>query len=125
MDVFYINQDGLLGKIVDDSRTILDKEEALKVWEYLYQNPSKMTIEPLTQYDILQKDFKNRKIEQVSTTALGTKVTTTLEFIDFKTDSNKEGQFEYFFIEIKQEDDNTVWSRESFSFDDIVAMDFL
>jgi plasmid replication initiation protein len=122
---FYINQDGLLGKIVDDSRTILDKEEALKVWEYLYQNPSKMTIEPLTQYDILQKDFKNRKIEQVSTTALGTKVTTTLEFIDFKTDSNKEGQFEYFFIEIKQEDDNTVWSRESFSFDDIVAMDFL
>jgi plasmid replication initiation protein len=122
---FYINQDGLLGKIVDDSRTILDKEEALKVWEYLYQNPSKMVIDPLTQYDILQKDFKNRKIEQVSTTALGTKVTTTLEFIDFKTDSNKEGQFEYFFIEIKQEDDNTVWSRESFSFDDIVAMDFL
>jgi plasmid replication initiation protein len=122
---FYINQDGLLGKIVDDSRTILDKEEALKVWEYLYQKPSKMTIEPLTQYDILQKDFKNRKIEQVSTTALGTKVTTTLEFIDFKTDSNREGQFEYFFIEIKQEDDNTVWSRESFSFDDIVAMDFL
>jgi plasmid replication initiation protein len=122
---FYINQDGLLGKIVDDSRTILDKEEALKVWEYLYQNPLKMTIEPLSQYDILQKDFKNRKIEQVSTTALGTKVTTTLEFIDFKTDSNKEGQFEYFFIEIKQEDDNTVWSKESFSFDDIVAMDFL
>jgi plasmid replication initiation protein len=122
---FYINQDGLLGKIVDDSRTILDKEEALKVWEYLYQNPSKMTIEPLTQYDILQKDFKNRKIKQVSTTALGTKVTTTLEFIDFKTDSNKEGQFEYFFIEIKQEDDNTIWSKDSFSFDDIVAMDFL
>jgi uncharacterized protein Veg len=33
--------------------------------------------------------------------------------------------FEYFFIEIKQEDDSKVWSRESFSFDDIVGMDFL
>ena len=123
---FYINQDGLLGKIVNDSRTILDKEEALKVWEYLYQNPSKMTIEPLSQYDILMKDFKDRKIEQVSTTALGTKMKTTLKFIDFKIDQNKSSEmFDYFFIEIKQEDNSKVWSKESFSFDDIVAMDFL
>jgi len=115
----------LLGKIVDDSRTILDKEEALKVWEYLYQNPSKMTIEPLTQYDILQKDFKNRKVEQISITALGTRTKITLEFIDFKIDQKKEELFEYFFIQIKQEDSSTVWSKESFSFDDIVAMNFL
>jgi hypothetical protein len=38
---------------------------------------------------------------------------------------DKEGQFEYFFIQIKQEDSSTVWSKESFSFDYIVAMDFL
>jgi len=122
---FYIDQDGLLGKIISDSRTILDKEEALKVWEYLYQNPSKMTIEPLSQYDILIKDFKNRKLEQVSTTALGTKVITILEFVDFKLDQNREVEFDHFFIEIKQQDNSTVWSKESFSFDDIVGMDFL
>ncbi len=122
---FYINQDGLLGKIVDNNRILLDKEEALKVWEYLYQNSSKITIEPLTQYDILMKDFKNRKIKQVSTTALGTKVTTILEFVGFKIDQSKKGDFDHFFIEIKQEDNTKVWSKESFSFDDIVGMDFL
>jgi len=123
---FYINQDGLLGKIVNDSQTILDKEEALKVWEYLYQNPSKMTIEPLSQYDILMKDFKDKKIKQVSTTALGTRTTILLEFVNFKTDQNKNSEmFEYFFIEIKQEDDSKVWSKKSFSFDDIVGMEFL
>jgi plasmid replication initiation protein len=123
---FYINQDGLLGKIVNDSRTILDKEEALKVWEYLYQNPSKMTIEPLSQYDILMKDFKDKKIKQVSTTVLGTKAVSILEFVNFKIDQSKSSEmFDYFFIEIKQEDDSKVWSKESFSFDDIVAMDFL
>jgi len=123
---FYINQDGFLGKIVNDSRTILDKEEALKVWEYLYQNPSKITIEPLSQYDILMKDFKDKKIKQVSTTALGTKTTILLKFVNFKIDQNKSSEmFDCFFIEIKQEDDNKVWSRESFSFDDIVAMDFV
>ncbi len=122
---FYINQDGFLGKIINDSRTILEKEEALKIWEYLYQNPSKMTIEPLSQYDILLKDLKNRKVEQVSTTALGTKVITVLEFVNFKIDQAKEGDFDHFFIEIKQEDDSKVWSKESFSFDDILGMDFL
>jgi len=71
------------------------------------------------------KDFKNRKIEQVSTTALGTKTTILLTFVNFKIDQAKEGDFDYFFIEIEQEDDSKVWSRESFSFDDIVAMNFL
>jgi len=123
---FYINQDGFLGKIVNDSRTILDKEEALKVWEYLYQNPFKMSIEPLSQYDILMKDFKDRKIKQVSTTALGTKTTILLTFVNFKIDQSKSSEmFDYFFIEIKQEDDSKVWSKESFSFDDILGMDFL
>jgi plasmid replication initiation protein len=123
---FYINQDGLLEKIVDDNRTILDKEEALKVWEYLYQNPSKLTIVPLTQYDILQKDFKGKKVKQVISTPLGGKATIILEFIDFKVDRAKDNEhFEKFFIKIKQEDDNSFWSKNSFSFDEIIGMDFL
>ena len=123
---FYINQDGLLGKIVNDSRTILDKEESLKVWEYLYQNPSKLKIEPLTQFDILQKDFKGKKVQQVVTTALGGKTTIIYKFIDFKIDRDKSSEyFDYFFIKIKQEDDSVVWSSQSFSFDDIVGMGFV
>jgi len=123
---FYINEDGLLGKIVNDSRSIITKEEAFKVWEYLYQNPSKMTIEPLIQYDILMKDFKNKKVAQVATTALGGKTTILYTFIDFKIDVNRENElFDYFFIRIQQEDKSEAWSRESFSFDDIVAMEFL
>ncbi len=122
---FYIDEEGLLGKIVNESKTILEKEEALKVWEYLYQNPSKIRIEPLTQYDILMKDFKDRKIEQVVVTALGTKTVIIHKFIDFKIDPDKEGDFDYFFIEIEQEDGNKIWSQESFSFDDIVGMNFV
>ena len=123
---FYINQDGLLGKIVNDSRSILDKEESLKIWEYLYQNPSKLKIEPLTQFDILQKDFKGKKVQQVVTTALGGKTTIIYEFIDFKIDRDKSSEyFDYFFIKIKQEDDSEIWSSESFSFDDIVGMGFV
>ncbi len=123
---FYINQDGFLGKIVNDNRTILDKEEAFKVWEYLYQNPSKLTIVPLTQYDILQKDFKGKKIKQITTTALGGEATIILEFINFKKDTTKEDEyFDKFFVEIKQEDSNSFWSKKSFSFDDIVSMNFL
>jgi plasmid replication initiation protein len=122
---FYINQDGLLGKIVDDTKIILDKEESLKVWEYLYQNPSKMKIEPITSYDILQKDFKYKKIKQVTVTALGGRVETKLEFIDFKQDVNKNDEyFEYFFIKIKQEDSTLFWTKKSFSFDEIVNMEF-
>ncbi len=123
---FYINQDGLLGKKVDESRTILDKEESLKIWEYLYQNPSKLKIEPLTQYDILQKDFKYKKVQQIATTALGGKTKVILEFIDFKIDRDKSSEyFHHFFIKIKQEDDSEIWSKESFSFDDIVGMGFV
>ncbi len=122
---FYIDEEGLLGKIVNESKTILEKEEALKVWEYLYQNPSKIRIEPLTQYDILMKDFKDRKIEQVVVTALGTKTVIIHKFIDFKIDPDKEGDFDYFFIEIEQEDGNKIWSQDSFSFDDIVGMNFV
>jgi len=123
---FYINQDGFLGKIINDSRTILDKEEALKVWEYLYQNPSKMTIEPLSQYDILMKDFKDRKVEQVTTTVFGDKTVITSKFIDFKIDRDKDSEmFDYFFIKIQREDDSIIWSKNSFSFDDIVVMNFV
>ena len=122
---FYINQDGLLGKKVDDNRTILEKEESLKIWEYLYQNPSKLTIEPLTQYDILQKDYKHKKIKQVATTILGSKSIILLEIIDFKEDKSKTHEsFGFFFIKIKQEDDSLIWTKESFAFDDILAMDF-
>ena len=85
-----------------------------------------MTIEPLNQYDILMKDFKDKKIKQVSTTALGTKAVSILEFVDFKIDQNKSSEmFDYLFIEIEQEDTTKVWSRESFSFDDILGMEFL
>jgi len=123
---FYINEDGLLGKIVNDSRSILEKDEAIKVWEYLYQNPSKLKIEPLSQYDILKKDFRDRKVEQTVTNALGGKSTIILKFIDFKVDRNRsDDMFDYFFIEIEQEDDSKFWSKESFSFDDIIAMRFV
>jgi hypothetical protein len=57
---------------------------------------------------------------------LGTKAVSILEFVNFKIDQSKSSEmFDYFFIEIKQEDDSKVWSQESFSFDDIVAMEFL
>ena len=122
---FYINQDGLLGKKVDDSRTILDKEESLKIWEYLYQNPSKLTIEPLTQYDILQKDYKHKKIKQVATTILGSKTVILLKIIDFRVDKDRNDElFSYFFIKLKQEDGDIVWTKDSFAFDDILGMDF-
>jgi plasmid replication initiation protein len=123
---FYLDKDGLMGKIVNGNRAILEKDEAFKIWEYLYQNPSKLTIVPITPYDILIKDFKGKKTEQVTTTALGGRAVVILEFIDFKKDTTKEDEyFEQFFIKIKQEDDSIFWSKKSFSFDEIVAMDFL
>ena len=92
----------------------------------LYQNPSKLKIEPLSQYDILKKDFRDRKVEQTVTNALSGKSTIILKFIDFKVDKNRsDDMFDYFFIEIEQEDDSKFWSKESFSFDDIIAMRFL
>ena len=123
---FYINNEGLLGKMVDDSKSILDKEEALKVWEFLYHNPAKLRVEALSQYDILQKDFKGRKVEQVVTTVLGGKTTILHTFIDFKIDRSKKSEdFEHFYIEIEQEDSSRFWSKESFIFDDILGMGFV
>ena len=121
--LFYINKDGFLGKIVDDNRTILNKEESFKVWEYLYQNPSKITIVPLTQFDILQKDFIGKKIEHVTTTVLGNRSVTVLEICGFREDRSKEEEF--FFIEIQDEHDNKFWGKKSFSFYEIIEMDFL
>ena len=123
---FYINRDGLLSKKIDDTITTLDKDESLKVWEYLYQNPSKMTIEKLTQYDILQKDYKHKNIRQVATTVLGSKITTLLKIIDFKLDKSKSHEMlGFFFIQIKQEDGSLIWTKESFGFDDILGMNFV
>jgi len=48
---------------------------------------------------------------------------TILEFVNFKEDRTKEE--ESFFIEIKQVDDTTVWSKKSFLFYEIIEMDFL
>jgi len=80
----------------------------------------------LSQYDILMKDFKDRKVEQVTTTVFGDKSVIVSKFIDFKIDRDKDNEmFDYFFIKIQREDDSIIWSRKSFSFDDIVAMDFL
>jgi hypothetical protein len=121
--LFFISENGLLGKIVEKNRMILDKEEALKVWEYLYQNPSKMTIVPITSYDILQKDFRGKKIRQITTTALGGRAVLVLEFIEFKQETTKDE--ESFFIKIRQEDGSEFWSQKSFLFEEIIAMEFL
>ena len=121
--LFFISENGLLGKIVEKNRMILDKEEALKVWEYLYQNPSKMTIVPITSYDILRKDFRGKKIRQITTTALGGRAVLVLEFIEFKQEITKDE--ESFFIKIRQEDGSEFWSQKSFLFEEIIAMEFL
>jgi len=121
--LFFISENGLLGKIVEKNRMILDKEEALKVWEYLYQNPSKMTIVPITSYDILRKDFRGKKIKQITTTALGGRAVLVLEFIEFKQETIKDE--ESFFIKIRQEDGSEFWSQKSFLFEEIIAMEFL
>jgi len=118
--LFYIDKNGFLGKDVEGNRTILEKEEAFKIWSFLFENPHKIEIVPLTQLDILHKDFKNRKIEQITTTALGGRVATILEFKDFKEDENGK-----FLIKIEQEDGSKFWTQKSFSFDEILGMNFL
>jgi len=118
--LFFIDKNGFLGKDVEGDRTILEKDEAFEIWEFLFKNPHKIEIVPLTQLDILHKDFKNRKIEQITTTALGGKVTTILEFKDFKEDENDK-----FLIEIEQEDGSRFWTNKSFDFDEILGMNFL
>ena len=88
----------------------LEREETFKVWEFLFENPNKIEIVPLTQLDILRKDFRGKKIEQVSTTALGSQMVTVLEFKEFREENER------FFIEIEQEDGTRFWTQKSFEF---------
>jgi len=118
--LFFIDKNRFLGKDVEGNRTILEKEEAFKIWEFLFENPHKIEIVPLTQLDILRKDFRNRKIEQITTTALGGRVATILEFKDFKEDESGK-----FLIEIEQEDGSRFWTNRSFGFDEILGMNFV
>jgi len=117
--LFFIDKNGFLGKDVEGNRTILEKEEAFKLWEFLFENPKKLEIVPLTQLDILRKDFRGKKIEQITTTALGSRVVTILELKEFKEENER------FFIEIEQEDGNRFWTQKSFGFDEILGMGFL
>jgi hypothetical protein len=121
--LFFIDKNGFIGRDVEGKRAILEKEEAFKLWEFLHQNPSKIAFAEISPLDILKKDFKSKKVEQVSVTALGGKVTNIFELTDFKEDTSKEE--ELFFIEIKQEHGDKSWSNKSFLFDEIVVMNFL
>ena len=85
-------------------RTILEKEESFKIWEFLFENSKKLEIVPLTQLDILRKDFREKKIEQITTTALGSRVVTILELKEFREENER------FFIEIEQEDGARFWT---------------
>jgi len=117
--LFFIDKNGFLGKDVEGNRTILEKEEAFKLWEFLFENPKKLEIVPLTQLDILRKDFRGKKIEQITTTALGSRVVTILELKEFKEENER------FLIEIEQEDGNRFWTQKSFGFEEILGMGFL
>ena len=108
-----------MGKDVEGNRTILEKEEAFKIWEFLSENPKKIEVVPLTQFDILQKDFRGKKIEQITTTILGGRVVSILEFKEFREEN------EHFFIELVQEDGTCFWTTKSFSFEEILRMEFV
>ena len=73
----------------------------------------------MTQLDILHKDFRGKKIEQVSTTVLGGRMVAILELKEFKEED------EHFFIEIEQEDGKKFWTEKSFSFEAILEMGFV
>jgi len=117
--LFFIDKNGFLGKDVEGNRTILEREEAFKIWEFLFENPCKIEVVPLTQLDILRKDFRGKKIEQVTTTALGSRVVTVLEFKEFREENER------FFIEIEQEDGTRFWTQKSFEFGEILGMGFV
>ena len=117
--LFFIDKNGFIGRDVEGKRAILEKEEAFKVWEYLFENPNKLEVVPLSQLDILRKDFRGKKIEQVTTTALGAKAVLILELKEFKEENER------FFIEIEQEDENLFWTEKSFSFEEILGMGFI
>ncbi len=118
--LFFIDKNGFLGKDVEGSRTILEKDEAFKIWKFLFENPHKIEVTPLTKLDILHKDFRGKKIEQITTTALGGRVKTILELKEFKEEDD-----ERFFIEIEQEDGTRFWTQKSFSFEEILEMEFV
>jgi plasmid replication initiation protein len=117
--LFFIDKNGFLGRDVEGKRTILEREEAFKIWEFLFKNPYKIEVVPLTQLDILRKDFRGKKIEQVTTTALGSRVVTVLEFKEFREENER------FFIEIEQEDGTRFWTQKSFGFGEILGMGFI
>jgi plasmid replication initiation protein len=106
--LFFIDKNGFIGRDVEGKRAILEKEEAFKVWEYLFENPNKLEVVPLSQLDILRKDFRGKKIEQVTTTVLGAKAVLILEFKEFK-----------------EEDGNRFWTQKSFGFEEILGMGFI
>jgi len=117
--LFFIDKNGFIGRDVEGKRAILEKEEAFRVWEFLFENPKKIEIVPLTKLDILRKDFRGKKIEQVTTTALGGRVVTILELKEFREEDER------FFIEIEQEDGNRFWTEKSFLFEEILGMGFV
>ena len=117
--LFFIDKNGFLGKDVEGNRTILEREEAFKLWEFLFENPKKIEVVPLTQLDILRKDFRGKKIEQITTTVLGSRVVTILKLKEFREEDER------FFIEIEQEDGGRFWTKKSFSFEEILGMGFV
>jgi hypothetical protein len=117
--LFFIDKNGFLGKDVEGNRMILEREEAFKIWKFLFENPNKIEIVPLTQLDILRKDFRGKKIEQVTTTVLGGRMVAVLEFKEFREENER------FFIEIEQEDGTRFWTQKSFEFGEILGMGFI
>ena len=117
--LFFIDKNGFIGRDVEGNRTILEKEESFKIWEFLFENPKRIEVVPLTQLDILRKDFRGKKIEQVTTTVLGAKSVLILELKEFKEEDGR------FFIEIEQEDRTRFWTEKSFLFEEILGMEFV
>ena len=85
----------------------------------MFKNPKKIEVVPLTKFDILRKDFRYKKIEQVTTTVLGAKSVLILEFKEFREEDGR------FFIEIEQEDGTRFWTKKSFLFEEILGMKFI
>jgi len=117
--LFFIDKNGFIGKEVEGDRKILEKEEAFKIWQFLFENPKKIEVVPLTKFDILRKDFRGKKIEQVTTTVLGGRMVAILELKEFKEEDGR------FFIEIEQEDGTRFWTKKSFLFEEILGMGFI
>ena len=41
--LFFIDKNGFIGKDVEGNRSIIEKEEAFKIWKLLFENPKKMS----------------------------------------------------------------------------------